>query len=326
MPQYRYSIKKFIKDWMLVIAMTSGASMYLIYHSSPWMHPAGPFLLQFCKIFQPVSMFAMLFLSFCKIEPNQIRPHKWMLPLLAVQSVFFIGPALLLAAYPDMPWKEGMETFMLCMIAPTAASCTVVTGKLGGSMSGVISYTVLINLAVSILVPLFIPLVNPDNDINFISAFYRILGKVFPLLIMPCLSAWLVRYYMPKFHAFLMRYPDLSFDIWSVCLTVAILMSTRFLVNSDASWNIVIQLAAASLLACAFQFWTGHKIGNRYGCRISAGQSLAQKNTVFSIWMAYTFLNPVISVAGGFYSIWHNSYNAWQLYKRRKELEKENAA
>ena len=69
------------------------------------------------------------------------------------------------------------------------------------------------------------------------------------------------------------------------------------------------------------QFWAGKKIGAAYGCKISAGQALGQKNTVFGIWMGYTFLDPVVSVSGGFYSLWHNCFNSWQLYRRRKELE-----
>ena len=35
--------------------------------------------------------------------------------------------------------------------------------------------------------------------------------------------------------------------------------------------------------------------------------------------MGYTFMTPVTSVAGGFYSIWHNIYNSYQLYEKRKE-------
>ena len=37
--------------------------------------------------------------------------------------------------------------------------------------------------------------------------------------------------------------------------------------------------------------------------------------------MGYTFMTPVISVAGGFYSIWHNVYNTWQMYRKRKRDE-----
>lgn len=56
-----------------------------------------------------------------------------------------------------------------------------------------------------------------------------------------------------------------------------------------------------------------------YNERITAGQSLGQKNTVFGIWMGYTFLDPVTSLAGGFYSIWHNCFNTWQLRRKEKE-------
>jgi BASS family bile acid:Na+ symporter len=65
------------------------------------------------------------------------------------------------------------------------------------------------------------------------------------------------------------------------------------------------------------QFALGHKIGERYSDRVTAGQSFGQKNTMFLIWVAYTFMNPVTSLAGGLYSIWHNLYNSWQLYRER---------
>ena len=54
-------------------------------------------------------------------------------------------------------------------------------------------------------------------------------------------------------------------------------------------------------------------------------QSLGQKNTVFAIWMGYTFFTPVTAVAGGFYSVWHNIVNSWQLYRQRKREEAEEA-
>ena len=56
MAAYRYTFKKFINDWMLIIGMVAGASAYLIYHATPALHPAGPFLLSFCKHIQPVLL------------------------------------------------------------------------------------------------------------------------------------------------------------------------------------------------------------------------------------------------------------------------------
>ena len=30
-------------------------------------------------------------------------------------------------------------------------------------------------------------------------------------------------------------------------------------------------------------------------------------------------MTPVTSIAGGFYSVWHNIFNSYQLYRKRKE-------
>lgn len=330
MSGYRYTFATFIKDWMLIIGIFVGISSYLAYRAIPALHPAGPTLLAICRNLQPWLLFAMLFLSFCKIEPHQMRPHRWQGYLLLIQGVSFVLAALLIY------WAKGsnsalatfvcahhftIEAAMLCLICPTATACAVVTGKLGGNMAGVVTYTVLINLLVAILMPAFVPLIYPQGTLSFSDAFCKILAKVFPVLIMPCLSAWLIRYLLPRLHSFLLKYTYFSFYIWAFALTLAIMMSTRAVVNSDAGLSVLLGIAAASLLTCVFQFWAGKKVGARFGCRISAGQALGQKNTVFAIWMGYTFMDPVISVAGGFYNIWHNCFNTWQLYKRRKYLE-----
>lgn len=321
MTDYRYTFKKFLKDWMLIFAMLAGASIYLIYHALPALHTAGPVLEKAAKSVQPALLFSMLFLTFCRIEPHELKPHKWQLWLLLTQCALFIITALLLHFLPGIPHRIGLEAFMLCMICPTATACAVVTGKLGGNMAGVVTYTILINLAVAVLVPLFVPLVHPVAGMTFAAAFMRILAKVFPLLIMPCLAAWALRYLLPHVYRWLMKYTSLSFYIWAISLTLAILMSTRAIVMSDDGISILADIALASLVSCALQFYAGKKMGAPYGARITAGQSMGQKNTVFGIWMGYTFLDPVVSIAGGFYSIWHNCYNSWQLYRTRKARE-----
>ena len=322
MSEYRYTLRKFIRDWMLILGILAGSSAYLLYHSIPALHPAGPFLERFCKMIQPVLLFLMLFLTFCRIEPRQLKPHRWQIWLLLVQCLGFVLVALSLALWPQMPYKIAVEAFMLCLICPTATACAVVTGKLGGDMAGVLTYTILINLAVAVLVPLFVPLIHPVEGLGFFRAFCKILAKVFPLLIMPSLLAWAVRYFLPRLHSKLLNLTDLAFYIWAISLTLAILMSTRAIVHSGGSFIMLAAIAAASLISCILQFWAGKKLGAKYGQKITAGQALGQKNTVFGIWMGYTFLDPVVSIAGGFYSIWHNCYNTWQLYKTRKKREK----
>lgn len=313
------TIVSFIKNWILVIAMATGAAAYLIYHQIPALHPAGPVLERICLALQPLLLFAMLFLSFCKIEPHQLKPHRWQFILLGIQTLMFLLFAVLVYLRPEGDlWRIPLEAAMLVLICPTANACAVVTGKLGGDMAGVVTYTVLINLLVAVAMPAVIPFIHPIEGLPFNLAFNHILVKVFPLLILPCLCAWLVRYVFPRLHRRILHHVGLSFYLWAFCLSLAILMCTRSIVHSPAPGAMLGILAAVALVVCIFNFGTGRFVGSFFKCTVSAGQALGQKNTILVIWMAYTFMDPVSAVVGGFYSIWQNIFNSWQLSRKNQ--------
>ncbi len=332
-------IKQTIKDWMLPIAMVTGASLYLIYNALPEpVHKAGPFLNGLVEVMQPLLIFAMLFLTFCRIEPKELKPHRWHWWLLLIQGGLFtvlgLGVVLAVKFLPESShdWKVLVESAMLCLICPTATAAAVVTRKLGGDVPGITTYIVLINIVAAILVPLIVPLIQPMAGLTFWEAFNMILAKVLPLLMLPCFCAWLVRYLMPKVHMKLLEWQDLPFNLWVVALVLAIAVTTKAIVKSEMSWTLIVAMSFISLLCCAFQFAAGRYVGGRYRPRrtdvrpevelrgrevrkVTAGQSLGQKNTVFAIWMGYTFMTPETAIVGGLYSIWHNIYNSWQLYR-----------
>ena len=335
-------IKKVIKDWMLPIAMLAGASVYLLYNALPEpAHKAGPILDHIVAVMQPLLIFAMLFLTFCRIEPKDLKPHRWHWWLLLVQGGIFtllgLAAFLIQKSIPEVSlgWIVVLESAMLCLICPTATAAAVVTRKLGGDIPGITTYIVLINLLTSVLVPLMVPLIRPAADADFWTSFSLILAKVFPLLITPCLCAWLIRYLFPRLHRRILQYPDLPFYLWSVALTLAIAVTTKSIVQSDMKAGLILAMSAVSLICCAFQFYMGRYIGSRYRPRrnvsplteakgkevrkVTAGQSLGQKNTVFAIWLAYTFMTPETAIVGGLYSIWHNIYNSWQLYRNNHQ-------
>ncbi len=314
-------LKQILKDWMLPIAMAAGVAAYLIYHSIPALAPAGPYLEKVVGVLQPLLMFAMLFLSFCRIAPRQMRPHKWQLWLLMIQAAGFILPGLVLIFTGEGHYATLVESFMICMICPTATAAAVITGKLGGDMPGIMTYTILINILAAVVVPAIVPLVHPTVGISFVTAFSMIIARTFPLLIMPCLCAWLVRFLLPSFHRWLLHFEDLALYIWSISLPLAIAVTTRAIVKSDIPVGYLFGIAGVSLLCCVLQFYLGRKIGKKYDNSVTAGQALGQKNTVFAIWMAYTFMNPVTSIAGGFYSLWHNIFNSWQLYQKQHKRQ-----
>ena len=285
----------FIKNWMLPIAMAVGVAAYYIYVNIPVLDGTHQAVSKAISYVQPALLFCMLFVSFCRMSIRELRPRAWMLELLAIQVVSFVVMGLLLVWMPDLPGRVVIESAMVCMICPTATAAAVVTTRLHGNANVVVSYTCLINMAVSLVVPAMVPFLHEGTmpGMGFELSFLLILAKVFPLLMMPLMAAWLVRHLFPRFHAFILQQPNLAFNLWAVSLSLAIAVSVKALVHSEEStWNMV-GIALASLVCCLVQFGLGRLIGRRHGEPVAGTQSLGQKNTVFAIWMGYTFLNPV---------------------------------
>ncbi len=314
----------FIKEWMLIFAMLSGVAGYFIYAGLPLSAEARAVAGHAVNILQPLLIFAMLFLTFCKVDPKHLRLCPWHGRLLLFQTCSFTALAAVLIILPHSGMRVVLEGMMICLICPTATAGAVITKKLNGNAAHLTTYTILINLCVAFLVPALVPYIHPMPGLSVWSASLLILGKVFPLLLLPLLAAMLIRYLAPRLHFILSHYQELAFYLWAVALALATAVTVRSIMHSEESWATMIGLLLASMVCCVLQFYVGRRTGRRYNDLISAGQSLGQKNTVLSIWMGFMFFTPVTSVAGGFYSLWQNIINSWQLHKQ--SVKKASAA
>ena len=303
---------------MLIIAILAGVAGYFIYDSISFLDPTHAVVMKAVSIIQPSLMFAMLFLTFCKIDPLMLRLRRWHLWLLAIQCGLFLLIGCWLIYLPSGGKRVILEGAMICLICPTATAGAVITRKLGGDINNITTYTILINLANALLIPLIVPFVHPHPDMSIWGSAVLILAKVFPLLMLPLVAALLLRHFCRSLCDRIARYQELSFYLWAVSLTLAIAVTTRSFVHSTIDVSTQAWLVVISLLCCCLQFYLGRKIGELYGDKITAGQSFGQKNTVLAIWMGYTFFTPVTAIVGGFYSIWHNLINSYQLYSHKK--------
>lgn len=310
---------RFLKDWALIIAILSGIVGYFAYVNIPFLDGTHALANQTVAVVQPLLLFCMLFLTFCRINPKHLRLCGWHGWLLLFQGLCFTLPGICLLIYPENEYRVEIEGAMLCLICPTATAAPVIVRKLGGNVGNITTYTILINLLVAMLIPAMAPLVHPNPGVNFFTSAAIIMAKVFPLLLLPLVAAMLIRRLSPRLHFRLSHLADLSFYLWAFALCLAIVVSTRSIVHSTVGTETMVWLVVISLLSCIVQFWFGRNIGAKYGDMITAGQALGQKNTVLIIWMGYTFFTPVTSIVGGFYSIWHNVFNSWQIYKARKK-------
>ena len=312
-------IIEFIKEWMLPLAIAIGILLCLAMHHFGALVSVEPGFTGIVKDVQPVMVAFMLFLQFNKISPSDLRLRRWHLWLLLFQAVLFVALAVVTTAMPQGIPRILIECAMLCFVCPTAAAAGVITDRLGGSLSETVTYVVLINLMAAIVIPLVIPIVHPAGDSTFFVRFVSICLRVFPLLVLPLLLAWFIRFTMKGLHKKLVRYAGWAFYIWGFTLCLSIYLATGAFLRSGVSGWVLLMIGFVSLLCTFIQFkfgrWTGRRID---GDPITAGQALGQKNSGFLIWLGYSWMTPVSSVAGGLYSIWQNLFNALELYEQRR--------
>ncbi len=321
------SLRTFIDRYALIIAMVIGVLGYRWFRHLDWL--TSPLI------------FTMLFFTFCKINPLELRLHRWHFVVLGVQLAL-VGCALAgyvalqgcapLAGYVGFTEMEG---FVLCFVMPTATAAPIIAGKLGGSIKHLTTFTLLSNFLTALLVPALFPLMNESLEIGFWSAAWQILCRVAPLLVLPFVLAGLVRLLYSEWgrkvngekREFQLNktWSSMPFYLWIVLLVVLMSKITYTLLTSAYSVVTIVMLCVGALLACGLQFVLGWWIGRRFPVReveesrVTAGQAFGQKNTALGIWMAQMFLHPLSALAPAAYIIWQNLLNSYQLWKVGKK-------
>ena len=127
--------------------------------------------------------------------------------------------------------------------------------------------------------------------------------------------AQLVKEVNSSLHKFLLKQNFLSFYIWNVLLFLAAARAAHFIIyESNTTPRRIFLIAASSLMLCILNFGIGKWIGGRQFA-LESSQALGQKNTMFTVWLAFSFLNPIVALGPMFYMLYHNLYNSYQILK-----------
>lgn len=326
----RMDIIRFLRDWTLPVAIAVGTVCYLTFYWVPQLDALGTALGPVFDVVFPVFVFLTLFITFCKVDFHQMRPHRWHAGVLVAQlllvaaniGIIFWAGAMQDAHSGPLASKLLWEAVLTCIIGPSASAAPVVTGKLGGNISTMTTYTLLSALASAVLIPVVFPMLEQTVHVDFLSAFLIILNKVSLVLLLPLVLGWVVQHHLKPLQRRIAAMPNLSFYCWAVSLAITTGITVKNIVHSQASPSLLAWIAAASFLLCFVQFAIGRGIGRRLGEEVNAGQALFQKNTALSIWVAYMYLNPVASVGAGCYVLWQNIINSVELWQKRRDDEK----
>lgn len=333
------NIKQLFDSHALWLSMLIGAVGYRLFL------PLKPLL--------PWLIFFMLFFTFCKINPLDLRLHKWHWVVLTLQLVLSVGVYYgLMALTGNDVLAQGL---MLCFIMPTATAAPIIAGKLGGSIQNLTSFTLLSNFATAIVVPAFFPVVYPAAGMSFWAASWIILKHVSPLLLGPFFAAWLLRagynaYYRKQItnhqsqitnREFVLstKLAVIPFYLWVASIVVLTAVVTNTVIsNFQSQISNMLILIGLSFVACLLQFGLGKWIGYRLPApskgkdyqdvlinpaaapknmegvsSITAGQAFGQKNTSLGVWMAQMYLHPLAALGAAAYIIWQNLFNSAQL-------------
>ena len=191
------------------------------------------------QMITPTLIFLMLFVTFCRVKPSQMKPsmlHVW---LLLVQTVACIGVFLLLRPL-DLILAQGA---MVCVLAPVAMAAVVIGGMLGANVATMATYSLLCNMAVALLAPVILTFTGTGA-----CTFAQILARIAPLLVMPFAAAQFCRLVIPKAAKWVGDHSQISFYMWLASLLVIIGRTTAFIIDlRDASLATELWLAFAAL-------------------------------------------------------------------------------
>ena len=253
-------------------------------------------------------LMVMLFFSFLDIEfkPQSFqRSVLWV--LLANVGVAFVAYAVL-APFNLM---LALAAFMTA-IAPTAIAAPVIISFIQREVEYVVASVVLTNIATALIVPMALPsLLGAEIQISV----WEVLQPVLVVMFVPLMLAQLVKILPVNAQAFIRKGKASSFPIWLVNLFIISANASDFLRNDNTdSISTLAVIALVSLVICIVNFGVGALLGGRSHWQ-EASQSLGQKNLSFVIWIALTFINPLVAMGPVFYILYHHLYNSWSIYQ-----------
>jgi len=253
-------------------------------------------------------LMVMLFFAFLDIEFKPQSFQKSVLwVLLANVAVAFIS-YVVLAPFNLM---LALAAFMTA-IAPTAIAAPVIISFIQREVEYVVTAVILTNIASALIVPIALPsLIGTAIQISI----WEVLQPVLVVMFVPLFLSRLVMILPTKTRTFIRKGKTFSFPIWLANLFIISANASDFLRNgnTDSIFTLAV-IALVSLIICIVNFGVGAMLGGRSHWQ-EASQSLGQKNLSFVIWIALTFINPLVAMGPMFYILYHHLYNSWSIYQ-----------
>ena len=255
-------------------------------------------------------LIAMVFLSSLQAETAEFAIRKEHFCVMGLNILIGFGGFLLCRAlFPDkLLWAQAL---FFCGIMPTATAAPVVVSFLGGSIGFAVTGFLIGNILVPLATVFLLPEVCGEGGSDFL---IKVFSSIVITVFLPLSAARVVRRLTGLSEKGKAIMKNISFFLWSFLLVITSAIGTRFFTEKGGSLQSVAMCAVISLLVCIVNFAAGYFLmpGKKY--RRESSQICGQKNTTLGIYLALTFCDVRTAFAVVFYVLWHNLYNAGQLF------------
>ena len=309
-------LKTLLRPGMIFAAFTVGAIVQSIFHFS-W-HIANFDIATWYIRFALMVMFYFVSLGI-KLEEFKFQKEHWL--------ILGLNLAMGLVPYGILKFLGYHELALAAFftgISPTANAAPFVMSFLNGKVGFVLSGFVLTNLVITLLMIVLLPLITGQVDSMYMAI---VALQMLVLLGVPLTLGAITRKFYKNAASLPKKFKLFNFTLWCTMIGIISARTTEFFyTNKEISWTLAVKIMLISLFICILNFTLGYFFSSKEYNRESS-QTLGQKNTSFTIFSALAFGGPMgvlASLGPAFYVIWHNCWNAIQMYMfDKKKLNEE---
>lgn len=267
----------------------------------------------------PWCLCTMLYMVCLQINFSDIKVKRAHFLLLGINLLLGVIPYVVCRYLLQTNESIAMAAFFVG-ITPTATAAPVVMRFLEGKVEFVLTAFAITNIGVSLLMPMLLLWVTGNNSWEFFAQTARTLLII---MLLPLTLAVICRKICPKLQNLPKKTGNFTFLIWSTMLLIMSACASNFIRNNpDIKLNYLLIIALISALLCACNFTIGYFCSKKFPRECS--QSLGQKNTTFTMYLALLYANPLAAMGPISYILWHNLWNALQLFFHDKNRQKES--
>ncbi len=204
----------------------------------------------------------------------------------------------------------------ICGIAPTAAAAPVLANFMHSDVSYVAAAVIITHLVVALSIPVLLPLLMPvEQPISL----WEVLIPVLKVVGVPLIITGLIKSIKPSVASNLLRFKILSFYLFLLNVWIACAEATYFLENDGREHlQSLLPILGLTTVICFMLFKVGEYLGPGND-RLAGSLALGRKNTMFGLWLALTFIGPLVALGPICYIIVQNAYNSYQILMVEKQ-------